>query len=143
MLSVQLTDEKVQELRRRVEGWGRILAEEAFGPDGPDLNVDMATIEDLAVTMQQALLKGLCEEATRRQSQRLPETQPCPDCGAECPVESQSEGSEDDPGGGGRSRRLQLRGGAFELAEPRCYCRSCRRSFFPSADGAASRRARL
>ncbi len=143
MLSAQLTDEKLQELTRRVEGWGRILAEEAFGPDGPDLNVDMATIEDLAVTMQQALLKGLCEEATRRQSQRLPETQPCPDCGAECPVESQSEGSEDDPGGGGRSRRLRLRGGAFELAEPRCYCRSCRRSFFPSADGAASRRARL
>ena len=143
MHTAQITEEEVQKLAKLAEAYGRILAEKAFGPDGPDLNVDLATIEDLAVRMQQAVLKGLCEEATRRQAARLPQTQPCPECGAECPVERGSEGSEGDRGGGRASRRMQLRGGAFELAEPRCYCRSCRRSFFPSADGAAYRRARL
>lgn len=133
MPSHQLKDEKVQELSALAQGWGRILAEEAYGPEGPGLDVDLAGMEELAVTMQQALLKGLCEELTQRQANRLPQTQPCPDCGCECEVER----PEEKPGGREQPRCMQLRSGSFALQEPRCYCRQCRRSFFPSADGAA------
>jgi hypothetical protein len=38
---------------------------------------------------------------------------------------------------------MRLRRGAFDLAEPRCSCRTCRRSFFPSADGPADQQPRL
>ncbi len=133
MPSHQLKDAKVQELAAQVEGWGKILAEQAYGPEGPGLDVDLAGMEELALMMQQALLAGLCKELTRRQAERLPARQPCPDCGRECEVQRPDE----KPGGKPESRRMQLRGGSFELQEPRCYCRQCRRSFFPSADGAS------
>ncbi len=137
MPSHQLTDEKRRELFELAEGWGRIAAGEAYGPDGPGLDVDLAGLEDVAVEMQQALLRGFCEATTRQQAGRLPETQPCPKCGAECDVESPHSQGARAPNGRDRSRSMQLRGGAFPLAEPRCYCRSCRRSFFPSADSTA------
>jgi hypothetical protein len=135
MPSHQLKEGKRRELVELAEGWGRIAAGEAYGPDGPGLDVDLAGLEEIAVEMQRALLKGFCEVATQRQARRLPEIQPCPQCGAECQVEQPVGHSPLD--GKERSRPMQLRGGAFDLAEPRCYCRSCRRSFFPSADGVA------
>ncbi len=141
MPSHRLQDEKVQELTGLVEGWGKLLAEEAYGPDGPGLDVDLAGMEELAVTMQQALLSGLCEELTQRQAGRLPGTQACPECGDECelpsPDDSTGQELEESSGEAKKARRMRLRGGTFELTEPRCYCRRCRRSFFPSADGSA------
>lgn len=130
MPSSRVKDERVRELAAVAEGYGKILAGEAYGPEGPGLDVDLATMEDLAVSMQEALLKGMCEALTRRQANQLPETQPCPECGSECAVE------QPDPASDAQWRPLRLRGGSFQLAEPRCYCRPCRRSFFPSADGA-------
>lgn len=139
MPSPRLKDEKVQEMAALAEGYGKILADQAFGPEGPGLDVDLAAIEELAVQMQHALLKGMCERSTQRQAQRLPETQPCPECGSECRVKRPDQAAP----GGRPPRPLQLQGGSFELKEPQGYCRQCRRSFFPSADGAAHRRARL
>ena len=136
MPSQGLKDEKLQELAGLVRGWGKLLAEESYGSDGPGLDVDLASMEDLAVTMQQALLEGLCEELTQRQAGRLPETLPCPVCNHECEVQRPGE----TPAVGrppNAPRRMQLRGGSFALHEPQCYCRTCRRSFFPSAGGAA------
>lgn len=138
MPSHRLTDEKSRELIEIAERWGEIAADQAYGPEGPGLDVDLAGLEEIAVTLQQALLKGFCAATTRRQAERLPETLPCPECGQECVVEQPEEqsGGPERPGGKRSSRLMRLRGGPFELAEPRCYCRSCRRSFFPSADGA-------
>jgi hypothetical protein len=130
MPSSHVKEERVRELAALAEGYGKILAGEAYGPEGPGLDVDLATMEDLAVSMQQALLKGMCQALTRQQARRLPETQPCPECGWECAVE------QPDPASDEQSRPMRLRGGSFQLAEPRCYCRPCRRSFFPSADRA-------
>jgi hypothetical protein len=132
MPSPRLKDEKVQQLAAVAQAYGKMLADQAYGPEGPGLDVDLATMEDLAVTMQEALLKGMCEQLTRQQAARVPASQPCPTCGGECEVEPPPP---DDPDRKDSSRRMQTRGGAFDLAEPRCYCRSCRRSFFPSADG--------
>lgn len=138
MPSHQLKDEKVQELAGLVEVWGKVLAGEAYGPDGPGLDVDLAGMEELATMMQQALLSGLCEELTQRQLQRLAATQACPECGCECEVQSPEETPDESSGRTKVPRRMQLRGGSFGLKEPRCYCRRCRRSFFPSTDGAAN-----
>lgn len=129
MASHRLTEEKRQELREFALGYGKILAREAYGPEGPGFDVDLAGLEEIADEVQQALLKGFCETTTAGQAGQLPSVQPCPGCGRECPVESPEEIDT--------SRPMRLRGGSFELAEPRCYCRSCRRSFFPSAAGFA------
>lgn len=48
----------------------------------------------------------------------------CPDCGRRCPVEADRE-----------PLILQGQRGEIEYSEPRCHCRSCRRSFFPSGAG--------
>lgn len=135
MPSHQLKDEKIRELTDVVEGWGRILAEQAYGPQGPGLDVDLAGMEDLGVAMQHALIKGLCEELTQRQAEGLPKSQPCPNCGREC----QAESPEKTPKPETSQRTIQLRHGTFELSEPRFVCRSCNRSFFPSADPFADR----
>jgi hypothetical protein len=129
MPSHRLTEEKRRELVEFASGYGKILAGEAYGPSGPGLDVDLAGLEEIVVALQEALLKGFCEAATTGQASQLPTVQACPECGVECPVEL--------PEGNDTSRPMQLRGGSFELAEPRCYCRSCRRSFFPSAAGSA------
>jgi hypothetical protein len=106
MPSAQLKEEKVQELAALVQGWGKILAGEAYGPEGPGWDVDLATLEALAVTMPQALRQGLCEELTQRQAERLPPAQPGPTCGGECQVQPPDDAPQ--------TRRLQLRGGGFE-----------------------------
>lgn len=49
MASHRLTEEKRQELREFALGYGKILAREAYGPEG---------LEEIAVEVQQALLKG-------------------------------------------------------------------------------------
>jgi hypothetical protein len=129
MPSHRLTDEKRRDLVEFAKGWGKIAADNAYGPEGPGLDVDLAGLEEIAVELQQALLSGFCEATTQRQAGRLKETLPCPDCGRECPLQPPDEAKA--------PRSMTLRGGEFELAEPRGYCRSCRRSFFPSAARAA------
>jgi hypothetical protein len=135
MPSTQLKDAKVQEILALAEGYGKILADTAYGPEGPGLDVDFTTMETLGVAVQQSLFKGMCERLTKRQADRLPDAQPCPDCGAECVVERTEPDAPPDESP--PSRPFQARGGTFELTEPQCFCRSCRRSFFPSAGGAA------
>lgn len=139
MPSPRLKDEKVQELAALAQGYGKMLADRAYGPDPeeapPGLDVDLATLEDLAVTLQQALLQGMCEQLTGRQATRLPASQPCPDCGRECEVKPPPP---DEPDWKASSRPMHTRGGAFQLADPSCYCRSCRRVPLPRAGSASS-----
>ena len=80
MPSHRLTDEKRRELVEFAEGWGKIAVDEAYGPDGPGLDVDLAGLEEIAIELQRALLSGFCASATRRQSGRLSQTLPCPEC---------------------------------------------------------------
>jgi hypothetical protein len=135
MPSNQLKDGKLTELVQMVRGWGRLAARQAYGPEGPSLDLDLAGMEKLATELQGALLEGLCEELTQGQAERLPETQPCPDCGCECEVQSADTSRK--AGKPVEHRRMQLRGGGFTLKEPWCHCKPCRRHFFPDAPGAA------
>lgn len=104
------------------QGWGRLLAREVF-PDGVGLDVDLFTMEEIAVTAAKALVRGAVETMTENQIDSLEAEEPCPGCGKLCQLDLQS-------------RSIQVRGGPAELTEPKAYCSTCRRAFFPSTSGA-------
>lgn len=120
-------DRKLKEIAELARGWGKILAGEAF-PDGVGLDVDLFTMEELAVTAAKSLVRGAVETMSARQADDLAESAECPGCGRACRLEH-------------RSRELQVRGGAANITEPAAHCSACRRDFFPSASGAQDRRA--
>jgi hypothetical protein len=122
--------EELQAITRLAKQWGKIVVRQAFGEKGPGLDVDLTQMEEMAFAAAQGLTAGALEEATARQGQQLGEQQPCPTCGKLCAVTSEE-------------RPIQVRGGAFQLREPKCYCSTCRRAFFPSASAAEAGRARL
>jgi hypothetical protein len=84
----------------------------------------------VAQAAAEGLVAGALEEATKQQSQLMGHEQACPSCGRLCPVTS-------------AERPIYVKGGAFQLREPKCHCPTCRRDFFPSASGIEARRARL
>ena len=55
-----------------------------------------------------------------RQGQRMPRAFACPRCGRQCEAEQQP-------------RPITSLDGKVELPETRCYCKKCRKNFFPSA----------
>ena len=120
MSKKQSEAEKLAELRDLARGWGKLLAGEAFGPEGPGLDVDLATMEELAMEAADAMVEGTLATLVRRQADRLGDTQACPACGS---VECLER----------RVRPFRVRSGALELEEPVAHCSKCRRDFFPSA----------
>ncbi len=117
-------------LREMASGWGKIVARRAYGDEGPGLDLDFDSIESLAVDMGQAVIAGAVQEILRKQSQRLGDHQPCPECGRASPVDK-------------RPRTIQIRGGTVTYDEPVCRCPACRRDFFPSPPEFAARLAQL
>jgi hypothetical protein len=118
---------KLQEIERLAHGWGKLLAGAAF-PDGVGLDVDFVTMEAFAATAAKALVQGAIETMTQDQAEEVGEEAACPQCGKLCRVEH-------------RVRPLTVRGAATpEVTEPRGYCSTCRRAFFPSARSAENRR---
>jgi hypothetical protein len=111
-------------------GWGKIVARRAYGDEGPPLDLDFDSIEGLAVDMGRAVIEGAIQEILRKQSQRLGDRQPCPECGHACLV-------------GKEPRTIQVRGGTVAYDEPVCRCPACRRDFFPSPPELAARLAQL
>jgi cytochrome c-type biogenesis protein CcmH/NrfF len=110
--------------------WGKIVCRRAFGEDGPGLDVDLTTMETVAVAAVRGLLAGILEEATSQQARQLGSHCPCPDCQQSCIVTSEP-------------RQLVIRNGTFLYNEPVCHCTRCRRDFFPFKAGAAVARVRL
>lgn len=113
------TPEQLQKVRELAAGWGKIIARQAFGEDGPDLDVDFAALEQLATAAAQGLTEGTLTSLLEQHAQRLGEQQPCPACGRPCAVRREP-------------RDLHVRGGpALAQSEPICHCPDCRRDFFP------------
>jgi len=129
MSNAKLGDEKLREIEELAFGWGKLLANEAF-PDGPDLNVTLAEMEEISARASKALVGGAISTMADQQAQTFDEPQPCPTCGKLCEVQRQA-------------RSIAVRGGPAELNEPVAHCSTCRRAFFPSASSVAARRARL
>lgn len=123
MVTRKLSPEELQAVSRLAKPWGKIVVKQAFGEQGPGLDVDFAQLEEVACAAARGLTEGALEAATAPQSQLLGEKQPCPQCGKLCTVGSQP-------------RPLRAKGGVISLREPKGYCPNCRRDFFPSASGA-------
>jgi hypothetical protein len=130
MATRKLTAGDLEGIRQFAKQWGKIIVRRAYGEQGPDLDVDLAQMEEMAFAAAQGLTAGALEEATGQQGQRLGSEQACPACGKLCSV-------------GTQERPIDVKGGAFQLREPKCYCSTCRRDFFPSASGVEAGCARL
>jgi len=118
---------RLRQIEELARGWGKLVAQQAF-PEGVGLDVDLATMEEVAITAARALVRGTIETTTSAQATALGATHPCPECGRACPLEQ-------------RPRPVQVRGGTAELDEPAAHCSACRRDFFPSASCAQAGRA--
>jgi hypothetical protein len=82
----KLTPEKLRAIHELVAGWGKIVARRAFGDDGPDLTVDLTTLEQVATTAADGLNQATLEALLQQQAQHLTSQQPCPQCGRCCTV---------------------------------------------------------
>lgn len=120
MGSRKLTPQDLDSITQLAKSWGRIVVRRAFGEQGPGLDVDLTQMEEMALAAARGVTAGALEEATAQQAQQLGAEQPCPQCGHACPV-------------GMDERPLKVQGGVFQHREPKCYCPTCRRDFFPSA----------
>jgi hypothetical protein len=122
MATRKLSPEELQAVKRLAKQWGKIVVKHAFGEQGPGLAVDFAQMEEVASAAAQGLTEGALETAAAQQGQLLGDQQPCPHCGKLCTV-------------GCAERPLRVKGGVVSLREPKCYCPTCRRDFFPSTSG--------
>jgi len=120
----KLTSEDLARITKLAQSWGKVVVRRAFGEEGPGLDIDLDQMEQVAVAAARGLTAGTLEAATDQQGRLLGTEQPCPQCGRPCAVAAEQ-------------RPLQVRGGAtFQHQEPRCYCPTCRRAFFPSTSSA-------
>ena len=122
MTTPSFTAEELDRLRTLAAEWGKIVSKRVFGDDGPGLDVDFRTLEQIAAAAAQGLTAGTLQHLLQQQAQRLPEDQPCPACRRLCRTEP-------------HKRALTARGAAIEQVERVAYCPDCRRDFFPPADG--------
>ncbi len=117
----KLTSEQLAALEELAQQWGKIVADRAYGQDGPDLDADFDQMEQIAAAVTRGLARGTLEQLTQRQAQQLPDELPCPTCQMSCPVKI-------------RPRKVIARGAAITLQEPVAHCPDCRRDFFPPTD---------
>jgi hypothetical protein len=130
MSKKKFTPEDLQAISDLAHKWGKIVCRQAFGDQGPGLDVDLTTMEEVAVAALRGLVAGTLETATAQQAAQLGSHQPCPDCGQACLIQHEP-------------RVVTTRGGTFAHSEPVCHCTRCRRDFFPSASAVEAERSRL
>ena len=79
-------------------------------------------IEEIAVEVGDALAREIMKR--KLAAQAACENPVCPTCGSKASPKAE------------RKRSILTRRGEVEFAEPECYCKRCRRSFFPSVPSA-------
>ena len=122
MTTPRFTPEELQELHNLAAQWAKIVSKRAFGDEGPGLDVDFRTFEQIATAAAQGLTEGTLQLLLEQQAQRLPNEQPCPHCGKRCPTKP-------------HTRPLTAERTEIQQTEPIAHCPDCRRDFFPPADG--------
>jgi hypothetical protein len=120
MATHHFTSDELQQLHDLAKQWAKIVSRRAFGDDGPGLDVDFRTFEQIAHTAAHGLTEGTLQLLLEQQAAKLPPDQPCPACGAVCPTEPST-------------RTLTARGAEVSQTEPVAHCPACRRDFFPPA----------
>ena len=104
------TPQELQELRELATHWGKIIARRAFGDDGPGLDIDLDTMEQIAQAAAAGLNEGTLQILLEQQAEALGDQQPCPDCGRLCTLRR-------------HQRPLQVQGGQLHQREPLGRCR--------------------
>src|SRR5215211_5742754 len=87
MATHQFTSEELRQLHDLARQWAKIVSRRAFGDDGPGLDVDFRTFEQIATAAAQGLTEGTLQLLLQQQADKLPHEQPCPACGKPCPTE--------------------------------------------------------
>jgi hypothetical protein len=118
MATRKLTSEQLAAITDLAKHWGKIVAKNAYGEDGPGLDVDFDQMEQIAAAATAGLAAGTLEQLAEQQTRHVPGEIPCPACQRPCPVER-------------RPRALVARGATVTLHEPVAHCPTCRRDFFP------------
>jgi hypothetical protein len=118
MARSSFTPQDLQKIRDLAAQWGKIVARHAFADQGPGTDVDLTTMEEVALAAAAGLTEGTLTTLVEQQAQQLGSQQACPACGRLCPVRR-------------AARPLDVRGGSLQLSEPTCHCPNCRRDFFP------------
>lgn len=126
MATPRFTTEELQELHNLAAQWAKIVSKRAFGDDGPGLDVDFRTFEQIATAAAQGLTEGTLQLLLEQQAHKLPNEQFCPDCGKLCPTQPSS-------------RSLTAHGAEVEQAERVAHCPDCRRDFFPPTGSTGAR----
>jgi hypothetical protein len=124
MARPQKATSEVDKVRPYLEGVAKSLVDRLYGPDGLPWGTPLSELEDVVVSIREALSEKMLAQALERQAktEQRPEIfQQCPSCGQELP-----------PGKEAEPRQVQTRGGRADWEEPKTYCGTCRRSFFPS-----------
>ena len=121
MSTPRFTPEELQQLHELARAWAKIVSRRAFGDDGPGLDVDFRTFEQIATAAAHGLTEGTLQLLLEQQAHKLPAEQPCPDCGRPCQTEP-------------HTRPLTAQGAEVRQVERVAHCPGCRRDFFPPAD---------
>jgi hypothetical protein len=115
-------------VRPYLEGVAKSLVDRLYGAKGPAWGTKLTAIEETLQAVRQVLTEKMLDEALQRQANTVDERpadfQCCPKCGKEVEICPDKEKDKD--------RILSTTMGDAEWSEPKKYCRSCRRSFFPS-----------
>jgi hypothetical protein len=122
MATHRLTAEDLRQLHDLASQWAKIVSKRAFGDDGPGLDVDFRTFEQIATAAAGGLTEGTLQLLLEQQAGKLPDQQPCPGCGTVCPTTP-------------HTRSLTAHGAEIRHPERVAHCPACRRDFFPPADG--------
>lgn len=122
MATPRFTPEELDRLRALAAEWGKIVSKRAFGDDGPGLDVDFDTMEQIATAAAHGLTEGALQQMLQQQAQKVPEQAPCPECGRLCPTRL-------------HTRSLTAHGAEIQQVERVAHCPDCRRDFFPPPHG--------
>ena len=122
MPTPRFTPEELDRLRTLAAEWAKIVSKRAFGDDGPGLDVDFRTFEQIATAAAHGLTEGTLQLLLEQQARKLPEEQPCPHCKRLCPTQP-------------HTRSLTAQGAEIQQVERIAHCPDCRRDFFPPAGG--------
>lgn len=115
-----------------LKGVAKNLVDRLYGPEGLPWGTKMTELEDVVVEIREVISEEMLAQALQRQAatvEQRPQTyRGCPGCG---------KAVQDKPGGPDglakpEPRSVQTRAGEAQWLEPEKYCRTCRRSFFPS-----------
>ncbi len=115
----------VEPVQAYIEGVAKSLVDRIYGPDGLPWGTKLSELEDVVIAVREALSEKMLAQALERQAQTAEQRpvpfQKCSRC--EGAVEAKADAEP---------RNVETRAGEAEWDEPYCYCRKCRRSFFPS-----------